>query len=308
MDDHTIKPLVTIGILSYNRCDDLRTTLNHILSDAYQNTEVLLLDNASTDGTRFMLSNEFASTQYPQLRFILNETNMGVAARNNIFQEAKGKYLFSFDDDSYPSTHQVITHAVAIMESDPTIAALCCSCLHPVTGYNETKGIERFASKGDSQKGYDIINIAPGGTMFRMEDIRKTSGFDWDFFYARDENDLAFQLVQHGKRIVFDPSLVVYHLMSLRNREIYTRIKFFTRNTLWLFWKYFPLLVSIPMIFLFAIRRYLPCIKDWKRFVPVTRGLFDGITGYQKMRKKAKRFTLLHSFKLWRTFWKILYE
>lgn len=308
MTGKTTYPLVTIGILSYNRCDDLRNTLIHLLEDEYANSEILLIDNASTDGTVAMLQQEFTSAKYPRLRILRNESNLGIQARNFLFDEAKGKYFFSFDDDSYPSTGSMITQTVSIMESDPSIAVLCCSCIHPVTGYNETRGIERFATGGSPREGYDLVNIAAGGSAFRMEDIRQTKGYDPDFFHGREENDLAFQLVHRDKRIVFCPQLIVSHLMSGSNRDVHSRLKYVVRNTLWLLWKYFPFPVSIPMALLFSIRRFLSCVKDVKRFGAVMRGLACGISGYRRMKMKAHRFSLTRSLKLWRSLWKMLYE
>lgn len=301
-------PLVTVGVLSYNRCEDLRVTLQHLVSDPYPNLEIILLDNASADGTRAMIASEFPAARFPQLRVIWNEINAGVGARNKIFSDARGTYLFSFDDDSYPSTHAVITRSVEIMEAHPDVAAVACACIHPETGYNETRGIERFASRGDDATGYDIINLAPGGTIFRMSDVRRTRGFDEDFFYARDENDLGYQLVQLGQRILFYPRLVVYHLMSPRNREAYPRLTLFTRNTIWLFWKYFPFIVALPMFVLFSLRRMLGVLKDRRRFVPILRGIAAGMGGFQRNRKKAARFTIAQSLGVWRSLYKTLYE
>lgn len=301
-------PLVTVGIQSFNRKNDLRETLSHLLHDQYPQLEILLLENASTDGTRVMLEEEFSTSRYPHLHIIMQEINIGIAGRNILFQEAHGKYLFSFDDDSYPSTPQLMIHAVEIMEADEHIAALCCSCVHPQTGYHETKGIERFASGGDATHGFDIINIAGGGTLFRMEDIRKTRGYDPDFFWGREENDLAFQLVHLGRRIVFYPQLVVHHHMSQVQRDMYARLTLQTRNSLWLLWKYFPFLFAIPVSLLFIVRRLLLCVKDCRRFKPVVSGVYQGISGCGKMRSKAQLFSVKQSWNLRHWFLKLLYE
>jgi GT2 family glycosyltransferase len=301
-------PRVTAGVLSFNRKDDLRVTLERLLEDEYPNLEILLLDNASTDGTREMLEKDFAPRHDFRLRILYAETNTGVGARNVIFREALGAYLFSLDDDSYPSTPQLLTETVRMMEEDESIAALCCACVHPVTGYNETIGIERFASGGDSRRGYDIVNVAPGGTIFRMSDVLKTHLFDEEFFYAREELDFGFQLVQLGRRIVFRPDCVVYHVMSPANRFAYTRLMQFTRNTVWTIWKFFPLGVAIPLNLLFFLRRLAALLKDPRRFAPVCSGFFKGMRGYRRMRRKEQKFTFSQTLRLWRSLYKILYE
>ena len=308
MNDFLKPPLVTAGVLSFNRREDLRVTLEKLLLDEYPNLEILLLDNASTDGTRTMLESEFAPRNDPRLRILYAGTNTGVGARNTIFREARGSYLFSLDDDSYPSTPGLVTATVHIMERDATLAALCCACIHPETGYDETRGIERFATGGDAKHGYDIVNVAPGGTLFRMSDVLKTHFYDEEYFYAREELDFGFQLVQLGKRILFRPDLVVHHVMSPGNRFAYARLLQFTRNTVWTVWKFFPLVFAVPLNVLFLVRRLLPAIKDPRRFAPVFAGFFAGLKGCIRMRRKERKFTFRQSMALWRSLLKILYE
>jgi GT2 family glycosyltransferase len=308
MSESPAKPLVTAGVLSFNRKEDLRTTLEHLLRDAYPNLEILLLDNASTDGTRAMLERDFASLNDPRLRILYAETNTGVGARNEIFRAARGKYLLSLDDDSYPSTTTLTTDLVRFMEEDESIAALCCACIHPVTGYDETIGIERFATGGNAERGYDIVNVAPGGTMFRMTDVLRTHFYDPEYFYAREELDFGFQLVQLGKRIVFRRDCVVHHVMSPGNRFAHARLMQFTRNTVWTIWKFFPLSIAIPLNFLFLLRRSAAAVKDRRRLPPVCAGFFEGLKGCARMRKKERKFTLRRTAALWRSIFKILYE
>jgi GT2 family glycosyltransferase len=69
---------ITAGILSYNRRDSLRRTLEAVL--AIPGLRVLVIDNASTDGSVDMLRREYSPAQYPQLRVLFLAENLGVAA------------------------------------------------------------------------------------------------------------------------------------------------------------------------------------------------------------------------------------
>ncbi len=308
MSDAGKLPRVTAGVLSYNRKDDLRVTLEHLLEDEYPNLEILLLDNGSTDGTREMLEKYFASRHDPRLHIIYAAKNTGISARNTIFLEAQGKYLFSLDDDSYPSTTRLVSETVRMMEEDESIAALFCACIHPVTGYNETRGIERFATGGDAARGYDIVNFAAGGTIFRLSDVMKTHMYDEEYFFAREELDFGFQLMHLGQRIAFHPDCVVHHVMSPANRFASRRLMQFTRNTVWTVWKFFPLGVAIPLNLLFFLRRIAALVKDPRRVMPVCSGFFHGVRGFRRMRRKERRFTYRQAFRLRRSLLKILYE
>ncbi len=301
-------PLVSFGVLSYNRREELRATLRQLEACDYPAAEILVLDNGSADGSAGMVEREFSSAAPFPVILIRKSANSGIAARNELFDRAKGKYFFSFDDDSRPSAPGMVAAAVEIMERDPSVAALCCSCIHPSTGYNETRGIERFSAGGDREAGFDLLNVAEGGTLFRMEDIRKTAGYDARLFFSREGNDLGFQLLRLGKRILFRPELVVHHLMSPAGRQEGLRLMYFTRNTFWILWKYFPLPVALPVAMLFAARRIAPAIVHPRRLGPVLMGIVRGTSGFRTMRRGASRFSIGESVAFRKWFLKTLYE
>ncbi|MCZ7557217.1 MAG: glycosyltransferase [Bacteroidia bacterium] len=297
--------LVTAGILSYNRVTDLRRTLTAVLS--IENLAVLVLDNGSSDGSRELL--EEAVTRYPtRLTVQLRNENIGIAARNEMFAHVTTPFLLSLDDDSWPRSAEDVHAMLRLMQSDDTIAAVCASCVHPDTGVAETAGIERFAGGGSADTGYDVVNIAAGGTMLRMAAVRETDGYGADFFWGREENDLAFQLLSKGWRVVYYPSALVWHAMSPVGRDVYGRLRMVTRNSLWLLWKYFPLTVSLPLALLFALRRLLPVVKDFRRLRPVLDGLREGFGGMGRMRAYAMVFDTAMTLRLRHWFLKLLYE
>jgi GT2 family glycosyltransferase len=297
--------LVTAGILSYNRCEDLRHTLDHVL--ALPCMPVLVMDNASTDGSADMLEQMSRQAEGRLTVFRLRE-NIGIAARNLMFEHVATPFLLSLDDDSWPRSAGDVNAMLALMQSDQRIAAVCASCVHPSTGVEETAGIERFASGGDERSGYDVVNIAAGGSMLRMDAVRLTDGYGEEFFWGREENDLAFQFLQHQRRVVYYPAALVWHAMSPAGRNVYRRLRYVTRNSLWLLWKYFPLPVAIPAAMLFALRRLLPVVKDVRRFAPVLGGLGEGLAGVRRMRAYEQRFSFAASLRLRHWFLKLLYE
>ena len=90
-------PLVTIGIPTYNRASaNLADTINRALNQTYQNIEVIVSDNCSSDNTPELL----ASFNDPRLHYHRQETNIG--ANNNfnfLVQKATGKYFLLYHDD-----------------------------------------------------------------------------------------------------------------------------------------------------------------------------------------------------------------
>lgn len=245
------------------------------------------------------------------LRVMFLGTNLGVAARNLFIDHVTTEFLLSLDDDSWPRGADDVERMLRTMESDARIASVCASCVHPDTGVAETEGIERHASGGSAERGYDVVNIAAGGSLLRMEALRETRGYGEEFFWGREENDLAFQLLQRGWRVVYDPRAVIWHALSPAGRMQYERLRHVTRNSFWLLWKYFPLAVALPLALLFALRRLLPVVKDPRRFAPVLRGIaagFGGITARRRLSPGARRFTLRESMDLRGWFRKLLSE
>lgn len=91
-------PLVTVNILSYNRKEELKNTLTKVFEQDYRNIEVIVVDNASTDGSPEMVEAEFSTVILIKLR-----KNIGIAGWNEGFKIARGEFVLVLDDDSYPN-------------------------------------------------------------------------------------------------------------------------------------------------------------------------------------------------------------
>lgn len=91
-------PTVTIVIVAYNRREQLRETMHHTFDSEFgaDRCDVIVIDNASSDGTAAMVREEF-----PQIRLIERATNIGVPAWNEGLAMARGDYVLMLDDDCY---------------------------------------------------------------------------------------------------------------------------------------------------------------------------------------------------------------
>ena len=97
MDADSNKPLVTIGIPTYNRADaNLQTVVDAALSQSYSNLEVLVCDNASTDSTPELMS----MIDDHRFKYIRHERNIGANANfNYLLNHAAGEWFLLFHDD-----------------------------------------------------------------------------------------------------------------------------------------------------------------------------------------------------------------
>ena len=96
-------PLVSICVPTYNSAGYLRESLDSILRQTYPNMEIIVADNASTDGTLTILR-EYEERQ--QVRVLTNEINCGAAANfNRLIEAAKGELVAIYhSDDVYEPT------------------------------------------------------------------------------------------------------------------------------------------------------------------------------------------------------------
>lgn len=92
------KPLVSVIIPSFNNAEFVEETLKSVLNQSVENIEVLVVDDASTDGSAAVIQG--VAAQDPRVRFFQQEINSGVSmARNRGLSEAKGRYIAYLDSD-----------------------------------------------------------------------------------------------------------------------------------------------------------------------------------------------------------------
>jgi len=118
------RPLVSIGLPVYNGERFLRETLEALLTQEFNDYELLISDNASTDGTE-AIAREFAE-RYPRISYQRNAENLG-AARNFelLVERARGTYFI------WASAHDLLaptflSKCVEIMDSRPSV--ILCYC------------------------------------------------------------------------------------------------------------------------------------------------------------------------------------
>jgi glycosyltransferase involved in cell wall biosynthesis len=115
-------PLVTMGLPVYNGEQYLRRTLDSLLSQDYENFELIISDNASTDNTQ-AICQEYEK-QDQRIRYYRNETNQGAVWNfNRVFELSSGKYFaWAGADDWWDKAF--ISKCVAQLEKTPG-AVLC---------------------------------------------------------------------------------------------------------------------------------------------------------------------------------------
>lgn len=109
--------MFSIVICTFNNVDMLKKLILRLLSNCYVG-QIIIVDNASTDGTSTMVAG-LPQKVSDSIVFMKNEKNLGITIpRNRGLREATSLYSMILDDDQLPSTHTFRKYAEALEEFD----------------------------------------------------------------------------------------------------------------------------------------------------------------------------------------------
>lgn len=225
---------ISVVVLTYNRKAEVRRTLHRMLA-LPQVIDIIVVDNASTDGTRDVLHSEF-----PQVRSVCLPSNVGAAARNVGVKMASTPYIAFCDDDSWWA-HGSLERAVQILDAYPRVAALCARIL---LGPQEVEDpvcqiLANSPLPSTDLPGRALLGFIACATVVRRAAYLQAGGYEQRFFVGGEEELLSIDLVSNGWSVVYAPELTIHHHPSPQ-RDNPARQKIVLRNTLWVSWLRLP--------------------------------------------------------------------
>ncbi len=202
-------PLVSVLVPVYNGEKYLAECLDSILMQDFQDMEILIADDDSTDGSREII--ERYAEKDPRIRWWRNPQNLGLAGNfNACLRTARGKYVKFLLQDDKLLTPMSLLKLASVLESHPTIA-LASSASHLITSDSRLIQVHdhfqqtRWWSGGQillrclaDPKTLEPVNLIgePTLTLFRREQAAR--GFDEQFRQLVDL-EFWFHLLQQGK-------------------------------------------------------------------------------------------------------------
>jgi len=206
------KPFVSIIIVNYNGRPHLENCLTSLKTIDYDNHEIILVDNNSSDS-----SIEFVKNNYPEIIMIKLDKNYGFAYPNNVgAKNARGQLLLFLNNDTI-TTPNFVSELVKIMNSDPKIG-ICQSLLLKINDEVDSSGdfidsIGVAYSSKERVKTVKEILSAKGASMIIRKDIfERLGGFDEKFFVSFEDVDLGWRCWILGYKVLINPYSVVYHI------------------------------------------------------------------------------------------------
>ncbi len=214
------QPTVSVCIPAYNSEKYIGKTIQSALSQTYQDFELVIVDDCSTDRTL----NTIKEYKDPRIRLIENEKNLGPEKNwNKALAEAKGKYikLLHHDDWLYP---YCLERQVAILENTAHKDVVLVSCSRYIVDENDNIILKRgFKSKKGKFPGHQIIKETirsgtnligePTAVLFRAEILTQIGGFDGSIPYLTDM-ELWCRILLHGKIYIISDPLCTFRVSS----------------------------------------------------------------------------------------------
>lgn len=141
--------LVSIIMPNYNSAEYIGETIESILAQTYNNWELIIVDDCSTDNSIEIISNYKDS----RIKLLHNETNSGAAvSRNNAIEAAEGRFIAFLDSDDLWNKNKLSNHLAFMCEGD---YAFSCTSYSVVNGENQETAV--FAPRKDKYTYREIL-------------------------------------------------------------------------------------------------------------------------------------------------------
>ncbi|HLJ14334.1 MAG TPA: glycosyltransferase family 2 protein [Bryobacteraceae bacterium] len=225
--------LVSVTIVTYNSGRFIKRCLESVLAQEYPNTEILVIDNASTDGTVDILE-QFED----RCQIVYNSENIGfAAAQNQAIQLSGGEWVLTLNPDVLllPNFIQALVEAGHI---DPKVGTVCGKLLTILASFDlpekqlvDSTGIYftpmlRHLDRGSQEVdnghylNYEyVFGATAAAALYRRKMIEDISigdeFFDPDFFVYREDADVAWRAQLFGWRCIYTPHSRGYHVRNV---------------------------------------------------------------------------------------------
>lgn len=289
---------VTIVIPNYNGKHFMEPCLSSLSEQTYKNFHILVVDNASSDG-----SIEYMEENYPDIELIKLQKNYGFSKAVNIgIQHSRTPYVILLNNDTTVDTRYV-EEMIKAIEKSPKIFSVSSKMIqmyHPelidsagdlytLLGWGVCRGCGRPVS--NYTKYDEIFTACAGAAIYHRSVFDEIGYFDENHFAYLEDIDIGYRARIYGYYNMYCPTALVYHVGSGTSGSKYNsfKVKLAARNNLYLNYKNMPalqlVLNFIPLAIGYFVKYLFFCKigfgKDYKE------GFIEGLQT-AKLQKKVK--------------------
>jgi hypothetical protein len=199
-------PLVSVISLTFNRRAKIAELLTALRRQTYPSFEVIVVDNASTDGTAEMIH-----TDFPEVRLLQMTENLRNNAYNYGIAAAEGDFLLMMDDDGLPASDDWIQAVVGRFRQDERLAVVACVVRMRDTG-KVAEDSPQFEPTHDLLGGFRCPAYNGTGVGLRSRAIREVGYlYPRTAFFVYVELHVCTRLCQLGWQVRLHPDIEVWH-------------------------------------------------------------------------------------------------
>jgi GT2 family glycosyltransferase len=292
--------LFSVVIPNWNGRHFLAVCLDALARQTYPQLEVIIVDNASSDG-----SQEFIRDHYPGVRLVELPENRGfTGACNAGIQAARGEYVALLNNDTE-------------VDEDWARAVVDAFTRHPDAGIVASKMLlfdrrDHFHTAGDTfsmdgrpgnrgvwqrdEGQYDreeyVFSACGGSAAYRRTMLDQIGLLDDDFFFSLEDIDLAWRAQLTGWRCLYTPAAIVYHHLSATGGGV-TASYHDGRNLIYVLIKNYPAELWRKygwLVIRTQLRLALAALRAWRGAAARARlrGMLAGLGGWPRMRRKRR--------------------
>ena len=226
---------ITVSLVTFNAMHWVEACIESVFSQTCPPLEIVIVDNASTDGTCEWLRD--VAARRGTVRLIESAENLGYARGHNVtIRESRGDYICLLNQDVVLDP-EFLSIAAAVLDADPTVAGVQAKVRRIAadgarTPHLDTTGLRilrnrRVVSRGQGEFDggqYDETGLVFGADgpcpVYRrvaLEDVRvPLAGDQWeyldeDFFMYKEDVDLAWRLGLYGWTVAYEPRALAWH-------------------------------------------------------------------------------------------------
>lgn len=280
-DPKNFRPTVSAVIPNWHRKDDLREAILAIKAQTYPVSEIIVVDNNSTDGTREMVESEF-----PDVLFIQSPHNIVIQALNIGAKTAHGDIILHQDNDGVLEP-DAVEKMVRVFATDPRIAVVHCKNVYYDTGevFDPLRWFTREQHESDGI--FDVPTFHGNGAMIRRDVLEEIGYIEPEILLYQFERNISAKAIDRGYRIVYHPAAVIRHKISREVRNPGHRLYITMTGGWWYLARFYPLGKALQKSLAYLVFFVLYAIK-YRTFKDFFRGIEDTLLGLPQVLRGRK--------------------
>jgi len=270
---------ISVVLATYNRKDLLDNTISAFLAQDYEDKEIIVVDNASSDGTREMVLSKYPIEKYPGFKYIFLPLNIDIKAVNIAIAMSSGEIIWRTDDDAYLRDLDSLSKVAKIMSDNPKIGIFSPALINIDLENNTEVFVKWYPYEIDYEnvpkEGYKAQSFSGAGAAIRKEMLNKI-GYFWEFGY--EELDISTRAIIAGYQVRYFPNMAILHFGA----NIYRSYPYWYWHKITLQLvryqaKYFPVIIAIYRISIIIFYHTLIAIRAKYSFVQIVKGIGNSL-------------------------------